>query len=186
MEFDFVKPAPKKKTYTNLNKITVEGGDRIVATIIDLVIFAGIIGIFLAIFFDKLIILDEWLFLFLFFAFGIIIDTIFSFLIPVYTKGQTIGKKITGIRIISNNGEYVSITQLFVRDIVYSIPSLFFGVPVLGRIMELIMGGLSFLSLYYIFNDVHHQAVHDKFAGVYVVYNHRYIMYRKERNQPML
>jgi uncharacterized RDD family membrane protein YckC len=87
-------------------------GERIVATIIDLVILAGymiIIGMFTSLS-DGLDYKFGWIYLFLFLP-----VTFYSLLCETLLNGQSVGKKVMGIKVISLNGNPASFGQYLIR-----------------------------------------------------------------------
>ena len=96
-----------------------------------------------------------------------------------YAEGQTLGKKLLGIRVVDGNNQTISLGRSLLRYCVYGIPvalqvdflpadgSFFW---VLYPIGALIIGG-SFSILYlYVFNRRTRQSLHDLVVGTYVVY----------------
>ncbi|MFC3201654.1 RDD family protein [Alteromonas oceani] len=96
-----------------------------------------------------------------------------------YADGQTLGKKLLGIRVVDGNNQTISLGRSLLRYCVYGIPvalqidflpadgSYFW---VLYPIGALIIGG-SFSILYlYVFNRRTRQSLHDLVVGTYVVY----------------
>ena len=87
-------------------------GERMVATIIDLVILIGYgIMINLLLGFSGNI-FDEygWIYLFLFLP-----VTFYSLLCETFLNGQSVGKKVMGIKVISLNGNQASFSQYLIR-----------------------------------------------------------------------
>ena len=87
-------------------------GERIVASIIDLVIAVGYI-IFMGMFTnfsDELNYKYGWIYLFLFLP-----VTFYSLLCETFLNGQSVGKKVMGIKVISLNGNPASFGQYLIR-----------------------------------------------------------------------
>ena len=93
-------------------------------------------------------------------------------------KGQTIGKKVMGIKVIDVNGEYITAGRSFLRALVLSLPifvnqlmlppSLL--VQPFSTVLGLIVFGLGGGIIYfYIFNRETRQSIHDLACRTYVV-----------------
>ena len=96
-----------------------------------------------------------------------------------YADGQTLGKKLLGIRVIDGNNQVISLGRSLLRYCVYGIP---FALQIdflpvdegffwlMYPIGALLVGG-SFSILYlYLFNRRTRQSLHDLVVGTYVVY----------------
>lgn len=94
------------------------------------------------------------------------------------TGGQTLGKKVLKVRVVSCENTSISVAKSFLRYIVLAIPFSLNGAPLTNEIMQsyliyplsfILFGGL-FSTLYlYIFNRVTRQSLHDLVVGSYVV-----------------
>ncbi len=79
-------------------------------------------------------------------------------IVPLYTKGQTVGYWLFKIRIVQMDGKNVSFTSLFVRSMLGEI------------ILDVMTLGFGFvLSLILMFYRKDHQALHDVLAKTVVV-----------------
>lgn len=77
----------------------------------------------------------------------------------VHRNGQTIGKKLVGIKVVRSDGSRASLARIFwLRNIVNAIPSM---IPVLGYVYV-------FVDHVFIFGDKR-QCLHDKIADTIVV-----------------
>src|SRR3954449_5649703 len=106
-------------------------GERIVATIIDLVILVGyiiLIGMFTN-FSDGLGYKYGWVYMFLFLPI-----TFYSLLCETFLNGQSVGKKVIGIKVISLNGNPASFGQYLIRW-VFRLVDLWIGSFMLAVIM---------------------------------------------------
>ena len=96
-----------------------------------------------------------------------------------YAEGQTLGKKLLGIRVVDGNNQVISLGRSLLRYCVYGIP---FALQIdflpedegffwlMYPIGALLVGG-SFSILYlYLFNRRTRQSLHDLVVGTYVVY----------------
>ncbi|HAU93864.1 MAG: RDD family protein [Pseudomonadota bacterium] len=96
-----------------------------------------------------------------------------------YADGQTLGKKLLGIRVVDGNNQVISLGRSLLRYCVYGIP---FALQIdflpvdegffwlMYPIGALLVGG-SFSILYlYLFNRRTRQSLHDLVVGTYVVY----------------
>jgi uncharacterized RDD family membrane protein YckC len=111
-----------------------------------------------------------------------ICNFIFQFVIPVKTKGQTLGKKAVGIRAVSEYGYYLDTEKLFLRSIVYTIIPFVEEIPGIGGLISFLMLIFWLVSLVLIFVEPN-QALHDKMAECYVVEDDRYQAFISQRNQ---
>lgn len=177
----------------NLESMTAKAGIRITASIIDL-IFRGIVyvplGIYLAptmmdyfntIMNDlqqgKLIEFDFGFMgkhLLLVFIYNVVANLITQYIIPLLTKGKTVGKLVLGLRIIDVNGEYASPSQLFIRSTIYVVAPLLQYLPGFESIASLGIMIVWVVSFIFLFSDPKHQTVHDKYSGCLVVYDNEY------------
>jgi uncharacterized RDD family membrane protein YckC len=126
-------------------------GERIVATIIDLVIMVGyviVIGMF-ANLSDGLDYKYGWVYLFIFLP-----VTFYSLLSETFLNGQSVGKKVMGIKVISLNGNPASFGQYLIRW--------------LFRLVDLWIGSFV-LAIILIAVSEKHQRVGDIVAGTTVV-----------------
>lgn len=185
---NYAQPSERPRYRYHLKNITAEGGRRIGASLLDMfialaAISPGLIYVYNAYMgsvgygneFDTGMLFGAG-------AYMLVVGYGLSLGVPLITKGQTLGKKITGLRIICDDGHYVTFSKLFVRDVVYGLPQFLSNIPVIGGLIELIYFAMSIVSLVFIFSDDYNQAVHDKFAQVYVVEDDMYKKYRVERN----
>lgn len=165
-----------------LMKITALGGQRILARLIDILVII-IFGIPMMIWVvDKVStsnlrvenLKDEIL------VYGLIISIIFELVIPILTRGKTIGKALMGLRMVSNNGKYASIWKLFVRSLMYTAIPLLESLPVVGTFIDISMFIIYIISLVLIFTHYCHQAVHDMISSIYVVEDNKYKLFKKQ------
>ncbi|MEP6514164.1 MAG: RDD family protein [Parafilimonas sp.] len=89
-------------------------GDRILGRLLDGLIIAGYVILFIAIIgfgnFDSFINNNPWIFLLL------VLPVVFYDLVSeILLNGQSVGKKVRGIKVISLNGEQASIGQYLIR-----------------------------------------------------------------------
>ncbi len=86
------------------------------------------------------------------------ISTLYSLLVPVLWMGYTVGKRITGIRIVKINGEHVGLWTMIKRVVISAfVYAITLGI---GLIVSLFMIGLR--------QDK--RSLHDLIAGTYVTY----------------
>jgi uncharacterized RDD family membrane protein YckC len=184
-----VIPEDPHMDYNRLESITATGGARIGAHILDGIIsFICMLPSFFTYFpqlmedFFHAIENGETNFNFDIISFGwfvpvyeLVVTIILTLVIPLLTKGKTIGKAIVGLRIISKNGDYATSMQLFIRSLIYIVPALFSLVPFFGNIISGSVSILWIISLIFIFTDRYHQAVHDKMSNTIVVYENQFV-----------
>jgi uncharacterized RDD family membrane protein YckC len=87
-----------------------------------------------------------------------ILDFLYYIIVPVIWAGYTVGKKITGIRIVKVNGEKLGIGAMLMRTLVAGI--VYIITLGIGLIISAFMVGLR--------SDK--RALHDLIAGTYVTY----------------
>jgi len=167
------EPENSKKTNTICNFCT-----RIAALIIDIVILwlvGFILGSFL---FDFLVGIGYWA-LFI----GYVIAVLYyGILNSEYGNGQTIGKRLTLIKVVDSNSKYIPLQKSFLRATVLVIPLYLNGSgfiswttilnPVGVIIAILFFTALISLFYLYIFNSGTRQSIHDLVSGTYVVRSH--------------
>jgi uncharacterized RDD family membrane protein YckC len=79
--------------------------------------------------------------------------------------GRTIGKRLTGIQVISADGARLRVSQVLVRSAIYALPPAARPVPVLN-----VLAGIFWLAeIGLLFEGHHRQALHDRAAGTLVV-----------------
>ena len=96
---------------------------------------------------------------FLFFCILFSLLTIFiSFIIPIFIwNGQTIGKRILNIKVVSNNGQELEKVKLLGRILIFNLSSsMFYGIP-------LIISGVLILS------NENKETLHDKILNTIVI-----------------
>lgn len=80
-----------------------------------------------------------------------------NFVIFPMFSGQSLGKMLTGLRVVKTDGEYPSFVNLLVRHTI-------------GYLLTILTGGLGFL--FSVFN-IKGRALHDFLAGTIVIYGQR-------------
>jgi uncharacterized RDD family membrane protein YckC len=79
--------------------------------------------------------------------------------------GRTVGKRLTGVRVVSADGARLRPSQALVRSAVYALPPAARPVPVLN-----VVAGLFWIAeIGLLFEGAHRQALHDRVAGTLVV-----------------
>jgi uncharacterized RDD family membrane protein YckC len=79
--------------------------------------------------------------------------------------GRTLGKRLTGLRVVSADGERLRGSQAVVRSVIYALPPAARPVPVLN-----VLAGIFWLAeIGLLFEGVHRQALHDRAAGTLVI-----------------
>jgi uncharacterized RDD family membrane protein YckC len=97
------------------------------------------------------------------------LNLVLTFIIPVITNGQTFGKKIFGLRIVSVNGSDVSNSSLFFRYFILVVLSLFSRLPLIGFIFNLILFLYYLIGIIQINNDERSMTYLDKICNTVVV-----------------
>ncbi len=104
--------------------------------------------------------------------------TYFGILNSSLGKGQTIGKKLCGIRVISRSGESVSLSKSLFRSALIGIPYCFpdalyspqISTPIGATLFSRLVIILIIVVIYlFLFNRKTHQSLHDLLFGTYVV-----------------
>jgi uncharacterized RDD family membrane protein YckC len=79
--------------------------------------------------------------------------------------GRTVGKRLTGIRVVSADGARLRAGQALVRSAIYALPPAARPVPVLN-----VIAGIFWLAeIGLLFEGGHRQALHDRAAGTLVI-----------------
>jgi uncharacterized RDD family membrane protein YckC len=79
--------------------------------------------------------------------------------------GRTVGKRLTGIRVVSADGTRLRAGQAVARSAIYALPPAARPVPVLN-----VLAGIFWLAeIGLLFEGEHRQALHDRAAGTLVV-----------------
>lgn len=79
--------------------------------------------------------------------------------------GRTVGKRLTGIGVVSADGRPLRVSQALVRSAIYALPPAARPVPVLN-----VLAGIFWLvEIGLLFEGVHRQALHDRVAGTLVL-----------------
>jgi len=93
-------------------------------------------------------------------------------------KGQTIGKRITKIEVVSQPGEHISVNRSLIRYVLLGLPFFLNGVIMpssvatspIGLAIALVVFGIGGAIIYlYLFNRRTRQSLHDLFVGTFVV-----------------
>jgi uncharacterized RDD family membrane protein YckC len=128
---------------------------RLVAYVIDAIILAVVDGILQAIFVASAMRPDAGGGAMILAVIGYILIIVWTFGYLIYfwsTSGQTIGKKIMGLKVVTVDGGQLTAGKAFVRVIGYAIS-----------------GIVIYLGFLWIIWDANKQGWHDKIAGTYVV-----------------
>jgi len=93
-------------------------GKRVLALFIDLGILYAL-GFFICLIFERqILVLGGFKILI-----GVLISTLYFTIFHSHIgKGQTLGKKVFGFKVIKTDGHYLSITEAFVRSAIFTIP----------------------------------------------------------------
>lgn len=79
--------------------------------------------------------------------------------------GRTVGKRLTGVQVISADGARLRVSQALVRSAIYALPPAARPVPVLN-----VLAGIFWLAeIGLLFEGDHRQALHDRAAGTLVI-----------------
>lgn len=79
--------------------------------------------------------------------------------------GRTVGKRLTGLRVVSADGGRLRVGQALVRSAIYALPPAARPVPVLN-----VFAGIFWVAeIGLLFEGVHRQALHDRAAGTLVI-----------------
>ena len=81
--------------------------------------------------------------------------------------GRTVGKRFTGIRVVSADGERLRVPQALVRAAIYSLPPAARPVPILNAFSALFWLG----EIGLLFEGAYGQALHDRAAGTLVIHD---------------
>ena len=96
-------------------------------------------------------------------------------------RGQTVGKRALGIRVVDREGQFLSVPMSCLRYAVLGIPFFLNGAPfdldvltsAWGYLLTmLIFGGIGSIAYLYIFNRRTRQSLHDLVVGSFVVQTH--------------
>jgi len=94
------------------------------------------------------------------------------------SSGQTIGKKVFGLRVVDSNNSPISLSKSAIRYFILAIPFFlnganFFNEAILSYLMYplslIVFGGILSISYLYVFNRITRQSLHDLAIGTYVV-----------------
>lgn len=149
---------------------------RLVALVIDSLI-VGILGFILGLlFFDYLVRAGAWGRLI---GFGIALLYFGLLNSALFGGGQTLGKRLTKIRVVSRSGEPLPLGRSLARFVVLGVPFFLNGAPVpahllmsgLGSLVSVAVFGFGLAIVYlYVFNRNSRQSLHDLVVGSYVVH----------------
>lgn len=79
--------------------------------------------------------------------------------------GRTVGKRLTGVRVVSADGRPLRPSQVLVRSAIYALPPAARPVHILN-----VLAGIFWLAeIGLMFEGVHRQALHDRAAGTLVI-----------------
>lgn len=114
---------------------------------------------------------------------SLMVAIIYYVIIPMYFDGQTLGKKLCGIKIVTSNNEKVTLNCLVKRQFLgiilvegsfYLITTfifqiLFYNHANYQQFLTWIYYGISIISIIFCIFSKNHQSIHDKLANTVVV-----------------
>ena len=159
-----------------------DAGSRIMARVVDSIIdIIAMIPLFIWIFNkDYTTMTDIAPFLFQITVYATVIMVIMEVVIPYYTKGQTLGKKALGIRMVELDCSRVRLSTLIKRYGFQWFLNTLSSIPGIGGIFGLAEFIIFIVSVVFIFNDPNGQAVWDKVAGTIVLDDKKLVYLRRK------
>ena len=164
---------------------------RLFASIIDGIIL-GIIGLLLGLFFSNTFIILSWKAKIIGFLITLVYFSIFN---SKYFNGQTIGQKILGIRVVTKNGELLTLPNSIIRSLFlpiiillnnWSLP-IYSILPISLSIVGFMLFLVIILELYFIvFNRLTRQSLHDVVVKSYVIKDSRKGLPKIEENNRLV
>ncbi|WP_018250043.1 RDD family protein [Orenia marismortui] len=147
------------------SNLIVPFSNRIIATLIDIIIIVVISYFIQIIFWDLLIHLGSLKKLV-----GIgVFCSYFGIMDSYLCKGQTVGKMLLKIELMGKKGEYISLKKSFFRNIIFlSNFIIFFDISYISFIINILFES-SMISFYF-FNKRNKQLLHDFICQTYIVY----------------
>jgi uncharacterized RDD family membrane protein YckC len=107
----------------------------------------------------------------------------FECVIPILTKGQTIGKIVTNTRIVSQTGAYASFNQITDKAFIYLLIPIIEVLPVMNGVLNVIMIYCIVLSFILMFCDPFNQTMVDKLSFTYIIINNNSVQDVQEKLQ---
>lgn len=107
----------------------------------------------------------------------LIVATIFVYesIVPYFLKGQSLGKKIVGIRIVNGDGNLIPLSKLFVRAGYYSVLSVLSSASQMSNTINSL---ITLISTIMVFSTEKGQAIQDMLINSVVVYDHDILVIR--------
>ncbi len=143
---------------------------RYIASIIDAIVIAIII---LPMFIYSRVaeITEDKMFYFsiAFFLYKLFIYLLVDYLIPLITKGKTIGRYFMGLRLVKRNGDYANSANYLRRTSIFILVALLSDILYLPTIAYILWCAVFVVTIYLIYNDDYRMTVHDKVANTMVI-----------------
>ncbi len=106
----------------------------------------------------------------------------YEIVLPYFTKGRTLGKMATGIRIVELNGCNVYFSTLVKRYGFQLVLSILSSIPFIGGLFSLTEFVVLIVSIVFLFNDPYGQAVWDKVANCVVISDETLIFLKRKHS----
>jgi len=112
--------------------------------------------------------------LWIMFLYRVIVYLIFDFMIPVCTKGQTIGRSILHLRLIKDDFSLATWKNYLMRSLIFIQIALFAFVFELTTIAYIEWIVIFVISIILLYNDARRKTVHDYLGKTVVVYDKQF------------
>lgn len=110
-----------------------------------------------------------------------VISFFLNLVIPMMTKGQTIGKRAAGTRIIGIDGNIGNLVLYLVRTLFYTLIGLIGQIPALYEFASFVSFIILAICFVMLFSDEHGRTLQDRFARTIVVNDRIYKAFRERR-----
>lgn len=113
-------------------------------------------------------------FLLLIFLCRVVVYLVFDFVIPVWTKGQTIGRKILNLRVIQDDFTKANWKNFLKRSTIFIVIAFIAFVAEWTTVAYIIWLIVFVLSIVLLYNDSRRKTVHDYVGSTVIVYDKKY------------
>ena len=144
-------------------KLLAHPNYRYLSTIFDgsLIFLLNLPVMILSDFFERYIILI--------FLYRVLVYLIFDLLIPICTKGQTVGRSLLKLRVVNDDFTYVKPVRLLIRSSIFVVLAFLAIILNLGLVTYIIWMIIFMVSIYLLYKHPLRKTVHDHLAKTVVV-----------------
>jgi len=121
-------------------------------------------------FLSRLVDSELLLFNIITFLYSTVVYTLVDVVVPICTKGQTIGRYLFNIRLVRDDFTFANYKNFLLRASIFIVIAFVSNVIGLVTVGYILWAVVFAFSIYWLYNDEHRQTVHDRIAKTVVVY----------------